>query len=107
MNTQTLQSYRDRPHWSYSSLNQLLNICSLQWCFEKIEKIPRPFTPVAIAMGSVYHRVMEFIALSRMEQKLPSETDTRDLFHELWKREGEDGPPLEKDDELSPEECGR
>jgi putative RecB family exonuclease len=41
-----------------------------------------------------------------MEQKLPSESDTRDLFHELWKREGEDGPPLEKDDELSPEECG-
>ena len=104
MNTQTLSSYRDRPHWSYSSLNQLLNLCSLQWFFEKVERIPKPFTPVAIAFGGVYHRVMEFIALSRMEQKLPTESDTRDLFHDLWKREGEDGPPLEKDEEITPDE---
>ena len=102
-----LSTYRDRPHWSYSSLNQLLNICSLQWCFEKIEKLPRPFTPIAIAMGSVYHRVMEFIALNRLEQKLPTESDTRALFHDLWERVGLEGLPLERDEELSPEDCAR
>jgi hypothetical protein len=75
-----LSSYRDRPHWSFSSLNQILNFCSLQWMFEKIERLPRPFTPIGIAMGSAYHRVMENIALHRMEQKLPTEKDTRDLF---------------------------
>jgi putative RecB family exonuclease len=107
MNSHTLESYRDRPHWSYSSLNQILNICSLQWCFEKLEKLPRPFTPIAIAFGGVYHRVMEFIALSRMEQKLPTENDTRDLFHDLWKREGDEGPPLEKDEEVTPDEFAK
>ena len=62
-----LSSMRERPHWSYSSLNQLLNICSLQYFFEKIEKLQRPFTPVSLAFGSAYHRVMEFIAAHRMD----------------------------------------
>ena len=48
-----LNTYRDRPHWSYSSLNQLLNLCSLQWFFDKVERLPRPFTPISLAMGSV------------------------------------------------------
>ena len=30
----TLQELRKRPHWSFSSLNSLLNICSLQWRFQ-------------------------------------------------------------------------
>jgi hypothetical protein len=72
----TLGDYRDRPHWSYSSLNQLLNLCSLQWMFEKIERLPRAFTPVSLVLGSVYRRVMENIALHRMEHRLPTEQDT-------------------------------
>ena len=101
-----LSTYRDRPHWSYSSLNQLLNLCSLQWFFEKVERLQRPFTPVGIAMGSVFHRVMEFIALHRMEQKLPAEKETRDLYMTLWERELKDSPPLEKDEEQTPEQMG-
>lgn len=92
----SLISYRDRPHWSYSSLNQLLNICSLQYFFEKVEKLPRTFTPVSLVFGSAFHRVMEYIALHRMEAKLPTAQETRDLFHTLWEREQHEGPPLEK-----------
>ena len=102
-----LSNYRDRPHWSFSSLNQILSVCSLQWMFEKILRLPRPFTPIGIAMGSVYHRVMENIALHRMEQKLPTEADTRGLFLELWQREQKEGPPLEKDEEMTPEQLGQ
>ena len=91
-----LSDYRDRPHWSFSSLNQLLNVCSLQWMFEKLLKLPRPFTPVSLAMGSAYHRVMEFIAMHRLEGRLPMPTETRDLFHTLWEREQKEGPPMEK-----------
>ena len=94
-----LSDYRDRPHWSYSSLNLLLNICSLQWMFEKIEKLPRPFTPVSLVMGSAYHRVMEFIAMHRLEGRLPMPTETRDLFHTLWDREQQEGPPMEQTEE--------
>lgn len=92
----SLSNYRDRPHWSYSSLNQILNICSLQYYFEKIEKLPRPFTPVSLVFGSAFHRVMEYIALNRMDGKLPAAAETRDLFHDLWEREQQEGPPLEE-----------
>ena len=91
-----LSDYRDRPQWSFSSLNLLLNICSLQWMFEKLLKLPRPFMPVSLAMGSAYHRVMEFIAMHRLEGRLPMPAETRDLFHTLWEREQKEGPPMEK-----------
>lgn len=94
-----LSNLRDRPHWSYSSLNQLLNICSLQWMFEKIEKLPRPFTPVALAFGSAYHRAMEFVAAHRMEGRLPAAKDVRDLFHVAWKRQQAEGPPINETEE--------
>ena len=94
-----LSSMRERPHWSYSSLNQLLNICSLQWMFEKIEKLQRPFTPVSLAFDSAYHRAMEFIAAHRMEGNLPAAKETRDLFRTAWERQQAEGPPMEKTDE--------
>jgi hypothetical protein len=94
-----LSAMRGRPHWSYSSLNLLLNICSLQWAFEKIEKLPKPFTPVSLAFGSAYHRAMEFIAAHRMDGTLPAEGEVRDLFHAAWERGQEEGPPLEKTDD--------
>lgn len=89
----SLSNYRDRPHWSYSSLNQLLNICSLQWFFEKVEKLPRPFTPVSLVFGQAFHRVMEYIALHRMEGRIPKASETCELFHTLWQRELMDSPP--------------
>lgn len=98
-----LSDMRLRPHWSYSSLNQILNICSLQYFFEKIEKLQRPYTPVALVFGSAYHRVMEFIAAHRMEGNLPSAKETRDLFHTAWERQQAEGPPMEKTDH-KPEE---
>ena len=91
-----LNDCRSRPHWSYSSLNQLLSVCSLAWKFSHIDKLPRPFTPVSLVMGSAYHRVMEFIALHRLEGRLPMSDETRDLFHTLWEREQKEGPPMEQ-----------
>ena len=91
-----LSDYRDRPHWSFSSLNQILSVCSLAWRFSHIDKLPRPFTPVSLAMGSAYHRVMEFIAMHRLEGRLPMPAETRDLFHTLWEREQKEGPPMEQ-----------
>lgn len=103
----SLSDYRERPHWSYSSLNQLLNLCSLQWFFDKVERLPRPFTPISLAMGSAYHHVMEYIARHRMAGTLPSEAETRALFHEVWMRISKEGPPLQKDEDQSPEDCAK
>lgn len=67
-----LADYRERPHWSYSALNQFFNICSLQFAFQRILKLPAAFTPVALGFGSAYHRVMEHVALQRMEGGRPA-----------------------------------
>ena len=92
----TLNEYRNREHWSASSMNQLLSVCSLAWRFSHIDKLPRPFTPVALVFGSAFHRVMEFVAMHRLEGRLPTPVETSDLFHDLWAREQNEGPPMEK-----------
>lgn len=95
----TLNDYCDREHWSASSLNQLLSICGLAWKFCHIDKLPRRFTPVALVLGSAFHRVMEFIALHRMEGNLPAANETRDLFHTVWEKELLEGPPMEQSED--------
>ena len=100
-----LHDYRSRPHWSYSSLNQLLNICSLQWFFQRVERLPQPFTPLSLAFGSAFHRVMEYIAMSRQEGGIPSEPDTRDLFGEVWKRQVEEDGNIAFGDKADAASC--
>lgn len=100
-----LSTLRDRPHWSFSSLNSLLSICGLAWRFSHIDKLPQPFKPVSLAMGSVFHRVLEFVSLNRMEGMLPADKECRELFHARWDQELKDGPPLEKIEE-APEKLG-
>ena len=51
-----------REHWSYSSLNQFLNICSLQWAFQRYYQEPREFVTVNLAFGSAFHRTLEAIS---------------------------------------------
>ena len=85
-----LQDYRSRPHWSYSSLNQFLNVCSLQWAFERIYKVPKPFTPVALSFGSAFHRTLEWVHLLKKQGEQAGEQETRDLFRDLWGRQVEE-----------------
>lgn len=81
---------KDRPHWSYSSLNQLMNVCSLQWAFERLWKIP-PEGPVsgALVFGSAYHRAMEWQASARMTGDQVGASDLSDLFDTLIRRQVE------------------
>lgn len=54
----TLNDYRSREHWSFSSLNQFLNICSLQFAFDRIYRLEKTFTPISLSFGSAFHRAM-------------------------------------------------
>jgi putative RecB family exonuclease len=101
----TLHEYRKRPHWSYSSLNQLLSICSLQWFFERVERLESPFTPLPLAFGSVFHRTMEWIALQRIEDAVPPADEASELFAELWDRECTDVPDIQFSEKQSRETC--
>ena len=82
----TLNDYRDREHHSFSSINQFINICSLQYAFHRIYKAPKAFTPVSLIFGSVFHRVMEWVSLSRREETVKAH-EASALFIDLWQRE--------------------
>jgi hypothetical protein len=100
----TLQQYReDRPHWSYSSLNQFFNVCSLQYYFDRIEKLPKPFTPASLAFGSAYHRVMEWAALTHMQGQQVKPQAASDLFQDVWGRQILEEADIKYDDECDAE----
>ena len=101
----TLNDYRDREHWSFSALNQFLNICSLQFAFDRIYKLEKTFTPVSLAFGSAFHRVLEWAALLRKEAKTPQENDARDLFRDLWSRQVQEDANIRFDDEITADTC--
>ena len=101
----TLNDYRDREHWSFSALNQFLNICSLQFAFDRIYKLEKTFTPVALAFGSAFHRVLEWAALLRKEAKTPQEDEARDLFRDLWSRQVQEDANIRFDDEITADTC--
>lgn len=50
----TRSASRNRPHWSYSQLSQYMR-CPLQYYFERILKLPRPFISSGLALGSAVH----------------------------------------------------
>lgn len=90
----TLHQYRDREHWSYSALNQFINICSLQFFFDRIAKLPKAFTPVSLSFGSAYHRALEWVNLQRKDGEQPRPEESGDLFAEVWSRQ------LEEDEDI-------
>ncbi len=101
----TLNDYRDREHWSFSALNQFLNICSLQFAFDRIYKLEKTFTPVSLSFGSAYHRAMEFIHLMRREGRQTTESEARDLFRDLWSRQVKEDGRIRFDEEITEDTC--
>jgi putative RecB family exonuclease len=101
----TLDEYRKRPHWSYSALNQFVNICSLQFAFERVYRIRRVFTPVTLAFGSAFHRCCEWVNLVRQEGGRPDRKDAADLFQTLWQRQLDEDRDIRFDEDQSAECC--
>jgi len=52
---------RRQPHWSFSSLNGLLNICSQQYAFRKVYEEKPEFTPVNLVFGKAFHITVRFM----------------------------------------------
>jgi len=93
----------DREHWSYSSLNQFLSICSLQWSFQRYYKLPKEFVPVNLSFGSAFHRTLEAISMQRLDGKVPKEKETQELFTELWKRQVQEDGNIRFEEDAGPE----
>ncbi len=80
-----LSDIKQRPHWSYSSLNQLLNICSLQFYFQRIAKLKPAFTSVNLLLGSAYHRTMEQVYLARRNSTVFTPENVLEFFTASWR----------------------
>jgi putative RecB family exonuclease len=105
----TLQELRKRPHWSFSSLNSLLNICSLNWWFHKVEKLPPTHTSVNLVAGSVYHRTQDQIFLARKLEMPLTLDEALELYTQDWRASSKEDPPIKygKLDADGVEEQGR
>ena len=101
----TLNEYRDREHWSFSALNQFLNICSLQFFFDRIAKLPKHFTPVSLSFGSAYHRALEWVNLQRKDGAVPQPAEGSDLFAEVWSRQLDEDQDIRFGEDQDAETC--
>jgi len=90
----------DREHWSYSALNQFINICSLQFAFQRVYRLKPEFVSVNLAFGSTFHRTLEAISLQRLEHKIMAEQDTKDLFADFWQRQLQEGENIRFDEDM-------
>ena len=82
----TLNELRKRPHWSFSALNSLLNICSLQYFFQKVEKLTPTHTSVNLVAGSVYHRTLDQVFLARKLEMPLTLDEALELYTQDWRR---------------------
>jgi hypothetical protein len=85
----SLMELRKRPHISASQVNQLLNICSLQFYFERIAKLPRPFISNALIFGVAVHKTLEHYYKWLMAGETPDRDSHLEMFSELWKKSNE------------------
>jgi putative RecB family exonuclease len=104
----TLMELRKRPHWSFSSLNSLLNICSLQWKFQKIDKLTPTHASVNLVAGSCHHRTLDQVYLARKLGMPMTIEEAQELYTEDWRRSsGEENIKYGKLDAQGVEEQGR
>ena len=83
----------DRPHWSFSQVNQFLR-CPLQYYFERILKLERPFTSSALVLGSSVHEALaEYHRHLQANQPVP-EGHIQQIFLATWQA-NEDRQPIQ------------
>ncbi len=70
----SMEELRRGPHWSYSSLNLLLNICPLQFAYRYVYGQEPAFTPVHLVFGQAFHQAC-FYALRKADTTLPDLLD--------------------------------
>lgn len=90
----TLNELRKRPHWSFSALNQLLNICSLQYFFQKVEKLTPTHTSVNLVAGSVHHRTLDQVYLARKLGMPLTLDEALELYTQDWRASSREEPPV-------------
>ena len=84
---QQLSELRKQPHWSFSSLNSFINICSLQWAFRYIYKLESEHVSVNLVFGTAFHKTVSWIAMLRQKDTYATSEEAMNVFSEIWKIE--------------------
>lgn len=80
-----------RPHWSYSQLSQFLR-CPLQFFFERVAKLPKPFVSSNLVLGSAVH---ESLATYHRDIQAGTKTTREQIeqrFLAAWKQRQDERP---------------
>jgi len=73
----------NRPHWSYSSVNQYLR-CPLQFYFQRIQGLPQLTVGSGLVLGSSVHSALEVYHRS-LQKRQPVKTDRlHRAFLDAW-----------------------
>ncbi|OGV48886.1 MAG: hypothetical protein A2017_00370 [Lentisphaerae bacterium GWF2_44_16] len=81
-----LFEYKEREHWSFSSINKYLNICSLAYAFQYVYRVKPEHTSARLIFGSAFHAAAEMLAEKRMHGKPEKAEDIKDYFSDTWLR---------------------
>lgn len=73
----------NRPHWSYSSINQYLR-CPLQFYFQRVLKLPQPSVGSGLVLGSSVHAALELYHRSLQERKPVKIDQLHRAFLDAW-----------------------
>jgi CRISPR/Cas system-associated exonuclease Cas4 (RecB family) len=73
----------NRPHWSYSSINQYLR-CPLQFYFQRILRLPQPTVGVGLVLGSSVHAALELYHRSLQKRKSVKIDQLHRAFLDAW-----------------------
>ena len=82
-----IQKMREKPHWSFSSINRFMNICSLQWAFQYHYKLEPENMPVHLLFGTAFHCAASWIAIMRKQNIYPTNEEVETVFSEMWQLE--------------------
>src|SRR3569623_815179 len=74
-----------RPHWSYSQLSQYLR-CPLQYFFERVAKLPKPFVSSSLVLGGSVHEALAAYHRGIESGAATTEEKIRQQFIDAWKK---------------------
>jgi putative RecB family exonuclease len=79
-----------RPHWSYSQLAQYLR-CPLQYYFERIARLPKPFLPSGLVLGRAVHEGLAEYHRRLQKHQACSGEIIRKKFRAAWRQAESEG----------------
>ena len=77
----------ERPHWSFSAINQFLR-CPLQYYFERVLRLPRSSVSSSLVFGSSVHHALAIYHNAIQENTSVTLDELKIGIREIWAKEG-------------------